>query len=348
MQHVAALLLAFCLSGRAAEIPISLVPQDELGSRGQLQFEKMEWSIGSPWFHKPAPVCKVVIQPLDLSLVKKEAERLGMVPEKLTGRKEKGAFSYVSTKPPWVGAGGYPISRYIFFGVAKFDQFERDEHGMAAVKPLATKEQSVAICREWMKKLGIDEGQFYRGGDWAEGFEVDAMTGRESGTHPVTKERVVAEFGQHLRFTQQIGGLPAFWSGFGGNIMFDIADGGEFCGLSGGMRAWEKIGDYEVLDRDGVEAAVKDGFAWTHEPIQCERLEVVKVDLEAYHADWEKPQVDFPLIYSLHCKLHGGPEDGKEKVISLPALKQHRDKYGPPPAAKSSKQGEAPPEDQAK
>lgn len=110
--------------------------------------------------------------------------------------------------------------------------------------------------------------------------------------------------------------------------MFDIADGGEFCGLNGTLRAWEKIGDYEVLDRAGVDAAVRDGFSWVHDPIRCETLDIVKVDLEAFHSDWEVPQTEFPLVYTLHCKLRGG----QEKTIQVPALKQHRQRYGSLPA----------------
>ncbi|MGB6220194.1 hypothetical protein [Haloferula sp.] len=330
---IAILSTGFFAAAAAEELSVSLVPERPLGSRkpAHLQFREVVWSTDSPWFHKPAPVCKVVIKPLDLSLVKQEAQRRGFVREELEpgrhGSNEPGAISYASTKPPWVAGGGFPISRYIFFGVAKFDEFERDEHKMAVVKPLATKEESVAICREWMKKLGIDESEFYRQGDWPEGFEVNESTGRVSRTHPITKEKVIAHFGQQLRFVQQIGGLPAYWSGFGGNIMFFIGDGGEFCGLNGAMRAWEKIGDYEVLDRAEVEAAVKEGFAWVFDPINCERVEVIEVELDAFHSDWDAPQVDFPLIFSLRCKLHGGPDNGLEKVISLPALKQHRDKY---------------------
>jgi hypothetical protein len=114
--------------------------------------------------------------------------------------------------------------------------------------------------------------------------------------------------------------------------MFDIADGGEFCGLNGCLRAWEKIGDYEVLDHARLDAAVRDGFAWVHDPIRCETLEIVKVALEAFHSNWREPQTEFPLVYTLHCKLHGGQDDGQEKTIQLPALKQHRQRYGPRPA----------------
>jgi hypothetical protein len=182
-----------------------------------------------------------------------------------------------------------------------------------------------------MRKLGVEEGEFSRQGDWPEGFEIQAMTGRESGNHPVTKEKVIAHFGQDLRFVQQIGGLSAFWSGFGGNLMFSIGDGGEFCSVMGCLRAWEKIGDYPVLTREELDAALRDGFAWVQDPVECERMEIVHVDLDAYHSNWKSPQMHFPLIYSLHCKLHGGRDDGQQKTICLPALKQHRDRYGPRP-----------------
>jgi hypothetical protein len=147
----------------------------------------------------------------------------------------------------------------------------------------------------------------------------------------VTKQKVEADTGEMLRFVQQIGGLSAFWSGAGGNVLFSLGDGGEFCGLNGCLRAWEKIGDYEVLDRAGVDAAVRDGFAWVHDPIRCETLEIVKVDLEAFHSDWDEPQTEFPLVYTLHCKLHGGQDAGQSQTIQLPALKQHRHRYGPRP-----------------
>lgn len=182
-----------------------------------------------------------------------------------------------------------------------------------------------------MKRLGIDENEFYRGGDWPGGFDIDLSTPSESGNHPVTKQKVVAYFGQQLRFIQQIGGLSTFWSGYGGNVVFSIGDGGEFCGLNGCLRAWEKLGDYEVLDGAAMDAAVRDGFAWVHDPIRCETLDIVKVSLEAFHSDWDEPQTEFPLVYTLRCRLHGGQDDGQEKTIQVPALKQHRHRYGPPP-----------------
>lgn len=319
------------------EVSICLTPEDEMGSRHpfHLIFKDIKWSADSPWFHKPAPVCKVVIRPMDLSKFKEEALRRGMVPTKgdwgKLGKAKDGAINYETTKRPYLGVGGNPRLRKFFYGAAPFDDFERDEHQMAVVKPLATREEAVNICREWMKRLGIDENEFYRRGDWPGGFDIDLSTPSVSRIHPVTKQKVVAPTGQQLRFIQQIGGLSTFWSGYGGNVVFSIGDGGEFCGLNGCLRAWEKIGDYEVLDRAATDAAVRDGFAWVHDPIRCETLEIVKVSLEAFHSDWDEPQTEFPLVYTLRCKLHGGQDDGQKKTIQVPALKQHRQRYGPPP-----------------
>lgn len=334
------LLLLGALVSTAAEIPICLVPEQELGSRHphHLLFKEIIWSADSRWFHESAPVCKVITRPMDMSQIKSEAERWGMRPDKLDpdgnliGKPGDGAFLFSNTEDgKFMGAAGNPRLRYFYFGLSTLRKFERDEHKMAVVKPLATREESVATCREWMKKLGIDENQFSRHGDWPEGFEVQSMTGRVSRIHPVTKENVVAHFGQELRFVQQIGGLSAFWSGFGGNLMFSIGDGGEFCSVMGCLRAWEKIGDFSVLSRDELDSALRNGFAWVQEPIECVQLEIMKIDLEAYHSNWKSPQVHFPLIYTLHCKLHGGRDDGQQKKISLPALKQHRELYGPRP-----------------
>ncbi len=340
-RFIPRLLFLLCgLVSPAAEVPIGLVPERELGSRRphHLVFKEITWSADSRWFREPVPVCKVVTRPMDMSRIKSEAERRGMKPDKvdprgnLIGKPGDGAFRYSNTDDgKFMGAAGNPRLRYFYFGLSMLNKFERDEHKMAVVKPLATREESMAICREWMKKLGIDESEFSRQGDWPEGFEVQAMTGRVSRIHPVTRENVIAHFGQELRFVQQIGGLPAFWSGFGGNLMFSIGDGGEFCSVMGCLRAWEKIGDFPVLSRDELDAALRDGFAWVQDPIECERMEVVEVELEAYHSNWKSPQADFPLIYTLHCELHGGEDDGKRKTICLPALKQHRDRYGPRP-----------------
>jgi hypothetical protein len=334
------LILLGALVSTADETPICLVPERELGSRHphHLVFKDIIWSADSRWFREPAPVCKVVTRPMDMSHIKSEAERWGMRPDKvdpsgnLIGKPGDGAFLYTNTdNGKFMGAAGNPRLRYFYFGLSTMDKFERDEHKMAVVKPLATREESVAICREWMRKLGVEEGEFSRQGDWPEGFEVKPMTGRVSRIHPVTKEKVIAHFGQDLRFVQQIGGLSAFWSGFGGNLMFSIGDGGEFCSVMGCLRAWEKIGDYPVLTREELDAALRDGFAWVQDPVECERMEIVHVDLDAYHSNWKSPQMHFPLIYSLHCKLHGGRDDGQQKTICLPALKQHRDRYGPRP-----------------
>ncbi|MCF7676370.1 MAG: hypothetical protein K9N23_11290 [Akkermansiaceae bacterium] len=77
-----ALLLGAYSACAAGELQVSLTPEDELGFRHpfHLVFKDIKWSADSPWFHKPAPVCKVVTRPMDLSKFKEEALRRKMVP----------------------------------------------------------------------------------------------------------------------------------------------------------------------------------------------------------------------------------------------------------------------------
>ncbi len=319
-----------------AEPNISLVPDTKLGRRNSAVFTEIQWNTDSPWFHKPAPVCKVMAKPLAVEPFRRLATEYKIPPFKKkwtdpdAGRPIDGSVYFAADQSSNRYAIANPRTRLFKVGLANFRKFERDQHRMAVVKPLPTKEECIRIGREWLEKLDIDEAEFSRQGDWPEGFMIAARAHRVTRTHPVTQKETVAEIGLAVRFVQEIGGLPVFWNGLGGNVMFEIADGGEFCSVTGCLRTWEKIGDLPVLDREEITAALKDGFHWSYGPIHCDRLEIVKVDLEAYHSEPERPQTDFPLVYTLSCKLHGGPNDGLTRSILMPALKQHRNKYSLP------------------
>ncbi len=75
------------------------------------------------------------------------------------GADDDGAFNFETTERPFLSVGGNPRLRYFYYALAKFDDFERDENQMAVVKPLATKEESVVICRRWMKTRGAQNTQ---------------------------------------------------------------------------------------------------------------------------------------------------------------------------------------------
>ena len=331
--------LVLTLSG--AEPEIGLVPEIKLGRRKFANFKEVDWKTDSPWFHKPAPVCRVVAKPLDVEPFRKIAEDYKIPISKHyrntdpdAGLATDGTVYFDDGPGTYLYTMANPRSRVFKVGLAHFRKFERDELKMAVVKPLPTKEDCIRIGREWLKKMGIPETELCRQGDWPEGFKISASAHRVTRTHPVTKEETVAEYGLVVHFVQEIGGLPAFWNGFGGNVVFEIADGSEFCSVQGCLRAWEKIGDYPVLNREEITTALKEGFHWSYGPIDCERLEIVKVSLEAFHSEPERPQKDFPLLYTLTCKLHGGPDDGLTRSLLMPALKQHRDRY---PVAKAKK-----------
>ena len=101
--------------------------------------------------------------------------------------------------------------------------------------------------------------------------------------------------------------------------------------MQGTLSGWEKLGDYPVLNKEEIKVALKEDFYWVPTPFECDRIEIIKVRLEAFHDIEARPQRDFPLIYILSCNLHGGKGNGNKENIYIPALKQQRDKYGPPP-----------------
>ncbi len=320
------------LAPAAGELPeVELVPETILLGRARGAFKELQWSADSPWFSKPAPVCKVVEGKWDASKLRKVAEEHGMeivysggpldpVRYKL---KVSDLFTKTASAEPRIGKFSIRLG--------KFSHTEEDEHFHPIVKPLPSREESVAIAREWMAKIGIEEEMLDRTGSGPDGFDLTYRLSVISGNHPITREPVKYETGATLTFAQRIGGLPVLWHGFGGAVNCEIADGGEFCALYGTMTPWEKMGDYPVLTREEITQALNERFFWVQAPFMCERLEIIKVFLTAYHVRDFETQKHFPLIYALLCKLHGGPDDGYNLEIRIPALKQHRDKYGPPP-----------------
>lgn len=321
------------------EEKISLVPSNKLGARNGGVFHNIQWNADSEWFHKPAPVCKVGGKRMELSKFHELAKDYGMKPKWLDrwadqyGPLSEGAFYYCSEKTAKgiLVANGNPLRGKFMFKVASYWDFPRDENLTAVVQPLPSKEECVVIAREWMKKLNIDENELYRNGREPGGFDIVFRIDFEGGNDHQTKEHKEWDYGMTLNFAQQVGGLPVRWHGFGGTLVCEIGDGGEFCAMYGTLRPWRKIGDYPVLNREEITTALKERFFWSDTPFRCEQIEVVKVDLEVYQAIDTVQQKDFPLIYILYCKLHGGESDGQEVNLLIPALKQHRQRYGKAP-----------------
>lgn len=323
------------------EIKIGLIPTAALGRRAGADFTKIDWSADSEWFRKPAPVCRASAKPMDFSKFHEVAKAYGMTPkwsqyvEQDYGKQSDGAFWYDDHAPDrfWVALGSPKMHKFCF-KAARYFKFERDEHQNAIVKPLPSKEQSVTIAREWMKKLGIDESELYRHGDEPDGFDIvfriDLERGFQYGT-TIEKEYL---YGITLNFAQQIGGLSVLWHGNGGTLVCEIGDGSEFCSMYGTLSGWEKVGDYPVLNREEITQALQEKYFWADTPFECDRIEIIKVRLEVFHANEDAHQKDFPLIYTFCCKLHGGKDDGKEENLYMPALKQQRNRYGPPPTGK--------------
>lgn len=218
-----------------------------------------------------------------------------------------------------------PNTGYRAFFLRPPDNYELDANLVPILKGLPSREKSVEICREWMKKLGIDEKEFARSANIPGGFATltyyQAVGQGDSESKP---------FAMHIVFSQQIGKFPAFWQGDSGCIKFVLADGGEFAGMKGILRPWEPMGEFELLNKDEIAEAIKTGFYWAEASPSSNRLRIDRVSLQAYHAESDVAQKHFPLVYQLSVRPFDQPvDDNAADVISIPALKIHRDAYGP-------------------
>lgn len=72
-----------------------------------------------------------------------------------------------------------------------------------------------------------------------------------------------------------------------------------------------------MLSKEEITHALNDGFYWTEVPFDCERIEITKVRLEAFHGNSDIVHKHFSLIYTLGCKLHGGADDGEKIYITM-------------------------------
>lgn len=325
------------------ERKFSIIPSNTLGLRNGGIFRDTKWSADSEWFYRPAPVCVAEGKRTDFTRFHELAKEYGMQPvwndriEKEFGPKTEGGFFYKRPKQDNVirVANANPATGRFMFKVARYFSHDGyDNEWVPRVKPLPSKEECMVIARNWMKKLNIDEDELYRQGKDPCGFDVIFRIDYIGGTDLATKEPKEWNYGMTLSFAQQVGGLSTWWHGSGGTLICEIGDGGEFCAMYGTLRPWKKIGDYPVLNREELEAALKDGFFWSDEAFRCETVEIVKVDLEVYQAIDSVRQKDFPLVYVLYCIMRGGEANGREVNIRIPALKQHRDRYGEAPKFK--------------
>lgn len=323
--HILPVIITFL---EASEPPIEEIPVSALGRKKSIHFKDVEWEAVGWIERKTAPVCEVIQKPLNLDKLKELSETMGLIAnwgdyqERTLGPRSTGSFSYTNPK----GRGtvrASPHRRYLFLALSSIYEGGVDENQMRILEPIPSKEEAIAICRKWLADLDIDEDLLDRTGSWPGGFTVDARAHTISGTDQRTGQPYEQTIGLSLRLAQSIGGLPAFWSGDGGNLLFDIADGGELCQISGQLRAWKKIGEFELLGKEDLIQSLENGYYWGNESLTCTTLVIEKASLLAYHADSRGAQKHFPLIYLLEAFCSGGQADGMRVNITIPALIQH-------------------------
>ena len=142
-------------------------------------------------------------------------------------------------------------------------------------------------------------------------------------------KEVTSQISLHLIFPCVIGGLPAYWNGYGGCYEVNLGDGGDLSRVDWCVRPSESIGEFQLLSRDEMTKAIKEGFCWVEEPLEAERIEVTAVQLLAYHGRDDDTQKHFAPLWMLSVRPAGKPDDVVK--LCIPALKQHRARYGATP-----------------
>lgn len=318
---------------------VELIPEDRMGLRGHVSSQNIQWDCSWEEWGQPVQVYCRIPRKHQIEAFVKLAKENGMTEHKTwhetaSGIPGDGTICYRGDLKSRKVAMLNPSRDSHIFAIRGAMDFPRDADQLPIVKPQPPKEQAVAICQEWMQKLKIEEAELAHSTKGVAGFDVQisypcVRTKRKNDKGELKELTFI--FGTELIFSQKIGNYPAYWNGDGGTVRFTLADGGELASISYTLHAWKSMGDYEILNKDEITAAIKEGFCWVGNPITSKSIRIDAIHIEAYHALPDVPQQNAPLIYRLIVRGADEPKTADYDTIFLPALKQHRDKYPRPP-----------------
>lgn len=326
-----------CLIGRAsADSPdVEIIPESRMGSRGNLEIKSVQWNCETEWWGKKVEVCRGIAKAPDSDQLIAMAKANHMKSQKswiaVANGKPGDGTTFFQGETSYRYAMVNPNTGYRSFGILPEKNYVNDRDFHPYLKGLPTPEKAVETCREWMKRLGIDETQLAKDPRRPGGFQIDIIPKGFSTWNKDLQKKVFHQTGMELVFAQRVGVFPAFWNGFGGCLSMTLADGGDFSNMRCCLRAWEPMGMYEILSRDELTDALKTGFFWCGTTTRDEKLRIDRIVIEAYVADNDVPQKHFPLIYQLVVRSENAARDSDYDVIRIPALKIHRNRYGPLP-----------------
>lgn len=334
---MAALSLLFAMScGGAEEAEIELVPAARLGHRGHVQVKQVEWNVTHPKMGQKVTVCKVVPEDrLYQKTLIPLAESYGMKRQlkwdaNNGGSPENGSIRYKKEE----GFGVMqlnPETGYKYFTLKLSDRSKRDADGDLMLNEMPSKDEAVKISLAWLKKLGIGEDLLARDPSGLGGLYVQFGGTTQTGRNRKLGREVTSQLSMRMIFPCAIGGIPAFWNGKGGCYIVELGDGGEFTRADWCVRSSAPIGEFQLLSRDELTLAIQQGFCWVEAPLKAEKIEITIVQLLAYHGRDTDKQKHFPPIWMMAAQPVGKPDDAV--WLYIPALRQHRDKYPPLPAA---------------
>ena len=329
------ILLVISLSG-AAEPDIELIPSARLGFRGHVQVREVEWLATHPKLGGKVTVCEATREdPQFGKTLIPLGESYGMTrtPQwrgSATSPNAKSKILYQKDEEPVFMQLDPTADGRNFFSLRIPDRVLRDPNGNLILKGMPDRQKALEIALSWLKKLGISEDNLARDPEGPRDLDVQLGGTTETGLDTRLGKEVISQISLRMTFPCVIGGIPAFWNGFGGCYIVELGDGGEFTRADWCVRPSTPIGEFQLLSRDELTHAIQQGFCWVNDPLEADRIEITKIQLLAYHGRDTDKQKHFSPIWLMTAQPSGKQEDAVS--LYIPALKQHRDKYGPVPA----------------
>jgi hypothetical protein len=346
-QLVGILLVSLTFGTLFAEPAVELVPRQKLGLRGKLTFAELRWDNDSRWFDRNVMVYQSVDQKAVSDFVSPLAKQLGMV-------KNEGRDGLEHQNEPVVRFDGQPVpegasvhywtGHLAFFPrMRKLRLLHRGDWTVPRDKLLQPKidnppERTACYAKslECLESLGISNSELYpRVGEPDKpvvgfGEKTRSWYERSSLTEAdITKLRSVV-YELHLIFYQRIGALKATGWGLGGKVRFKYAHGNRQKQVEYALREWEPMAEFEVLDKEEFEDALRSGFAFGSEALRCETLTVTLVELLAACMPPDEKQRHATPLFFVKATVGGGPRDRAEVRLFIPALRIHRHAYDRP------------------
>lgn len=311
------------------QVPIETVIEDEMGLRAPRSPRKIIWNdsicheLGREVMVHQQIDANIDPQPIidfakEYNMPRKDSfshRVYGIESDQKLWFSRKGHFA------AWINPRmGFYLARIQKPGDFEFSK-EGDRHPIVTGMP--SREEAIKIAEKWMERFHIDKGVFYKDPEGKYDYNIKFRMNRVSSYDSQQKKSLQFYVGMRIIFGQQIGDLRAGWRGWGGNVTVDLNDGGEFAQLANYLKHTKPLRKAQLLTKEELDRAIKAGFFWQYHTYPVgDEFNVTGIHVEAHCRNYNKPQTHFTPLYVIY-----GTSGGKEHILTIPALREHRNLY---------------------